>query len=133
VFHHPANEFVMNFVGHVNVFHGRVEGDKAFLGPLEVDYSGQRHATTKPARGLVRPYDLDIVVKANGKPGFQGTIRHINAAGPHVKIDVTTKLGEPVHVELPHDRFRALELFVGKTVFVSPREINVFVDDERSQ
>ena len=133
VFHHPANEFVMNFVGHVNVFHGRVEGDRAFLGPLEVEYSGQRHPTTKPARGLVRPYDLDIETQTNGKPGFNATVRHINAAGPQVKIDLVTDSGESVHVELPHERFQNLGLSVGKTVFVSPREINVFVDDERKQ
>ncbi len=36
-------------------------------------------------------------------------------------------------MELSHERFQALGLFVGKTVFVSPREINVFVDDERKQ
>ena len=133
VFHHPANEFVMNFVGHVNVFHGRVEGDRAFLGPLEVEYSGQRHTTGQPARGLVRPYDLDIERQANGQSGFSATVQHINAAGPHVKIDLMAESGEPVHVELTQERFRTLGLVSGETVFVCPREINVFVDDEQGR
>ena len=130
VFHHPSNEFVMKFVGHVNVFHGRVEGKKAFLGPLEVEYAGRRRATTQPARGLVRPYELDIGTQANGKPGFKATISRVNLAGPQVKIDLTADSGEIVHLELPHEQCRALNLFAGKDVFVIPREINVFVDDD---
>ena len=129
LFHHPANEFVMNFLGRVNVFHGRVEGNKAFFGPLEVEYAGQHDSATKPARGLVRPYDLDVATELNGKPGFKATIARINLAGPRVKMDVTADSGETVHVELSHERCRALNLFAGKDVFVSPREINVYVDD----
>ncbi|HNQ24916.1 MAG TPA: sulfate ABC transporter ATP-binding protein [Phycisphaerae bacterium] len=129
VFHHPANEFVMNFLGHVNVFHGRVEGGRAILGPMEIDYSGRPHATTVPARGLVRPYDLEIEHHPNGKPGFAATVCHINSAGPRVKIDLTAESGEAVHVELAHERFRALALEAGQQVFVVPREVNVFVDE----
>ena len=36
VFHQPANEFVLNFLGHVNVFHGRVQQDRAVFGSLAV-------------------------------------------------------------------------------------------------
>jgi sulfate transport system ATP-binding protein len=129
VFHKPAGEFVMNFLGHVNIFHGRVEGNKAFLGPLEIDYAGRTQATSKAARGLIRPYDLEIETQANGKPAFKATVLRVNAAGPRVKIDLTAESGEPVHVELPHERYRALNLAVGQTVFVIPREVNVFVDE----
>ncbi len=129
VFHQPANEFVMHFLGHVNIFHGRVEGNKAFLGPLEIDYAGQGAASQRPARGLVRPYDLEIVMHPNGQPTFRATVRHINTAGPHVRVDLTADSGEPVHVELPHERFRLLGLCTGQSVFVSPREVNVFVDE----
>jgi sulfate transport system ATP-binding protein len=36
VFEHPANGFVMDFLGNVNVFHGRVEGGRAVAGGLEL-------------------------------------------------------------------------------------------------
>src|SRR6202041_1472591 len=35
VFEHPANAFVMDFLGNVNVFHGRVQGGVAQLGSLQ--------------------------------------------------------------------------------------------------
>ncbi|MDX9861911.1 MAG: sulfate ABC transporter ATP-binding protein [Rhodospirillales bacterium] len=132
VFHQPASEFVMNFLGQVNVFHGRVEGDRAVLGPLDIAYDGDQAATSRPARGLVRPYDLDIATQANGEPGFRATVRHLNAAGPRVKVELVATSGDteyPVYVELPHERFRALNLEPGKLVFVIPKEVNVFVDD----
>lgn len=131
VFHKPASEFVMNFLGHVNIFHGRVEGGKAFLGPLEIDYAQQGRATARPARGLVRPYDLEIDLQpAADRPAFRAVIRHINAAGPRVKVDLLAESGEAVHVEMPHERYRMLELAIEQQVFVSLRDINVFVDDE---
>ena len=130
VFHNPANEFVMNFLGRVNIFHGRVEGDRAYLGPLEVEYKGEYQATAQAARGLVRPFDLDIQTEPNNEPGFKATVCHVNAAGPRVKVDLMAESGEPVHVELGHERYRDLGLTAGQEVFVIPREINVYVDDD---
>lgn len=129
VFHRPSSEFVIEFLGHVNIFHGRIEGDKAIFGPLEVEYSEAPPATVLPARGLVRPYHFDLDLVANGKPSFRATILHINAAAPQVKIELLSDAGQSVHVELPHDRYRELGLAVSQTVFVTPKEINVFVDN----
>src|SRR5213076_986121 len=38
VFDHPANPFVMDFLGNVNVFHGRAQDGKVLLGNMEVEY-----------------------------------------------------------------------------------------------
>ena len=48
---HPATPFVLTFVGNVNIFHGRVQGGKATLGPLAVDYPA--HASMRRARRSV--------------------------------------------------------------------------------
>jgi ABC-type sulfate/molybdate transport systems ATPase subunit len=78
---------------------------------------------------LIRPYDLDIESQPNGKPAFKAVIRHINAAGPRVKVDLAAESGDSVHVEISHERMRALALTAGQTVFVIAKEINVFVDE----
>jgi multiple sugar transport system ATP-binding protein len=130
VFHHPANEFVMNFLGHVNVFQAREEGDRTFYGPLEVG------STTTPLTGLVsgkrafvRPHELDLDTHANGSPSFRATIRFINVAGPHVRVELISETNEPVFVELPHERHQQLQLNKGDLVFVTPRKMKVFVED----
>src|SRR6186713_2006611 len=51
VFEHPKTSFVMNFLGNVNIFHGRVEGGKALLGPLALDYPEHQESTPHPAAG----------------------------------------------------------------------------------
>jgi sulfate transport system ATP-binding protein len=129
VFHAPANEFVMHFLGNVNVFKGRVEGGRAFLGPLQMEYAAHAGALARPARGFVRPFDLDLEMHANGRPCFPATVQHINAAGPNAKVYLTAESGEPVCVELAHERYRKLGISPGVHVFVSPREIKVFVDE----
>ena len=56
LFDHPATPFVMNFLGSVNIFHGRVEAGKALLGPLSVDYPAHHESTPHAAAGYARPH-----------------------------------------------------------------------------
>ena len=60
VFDHPATSFVMGFLGNVNMFHGRVEGGRAHLGPLSVDYPEHAEAGSREAQGFARPYELTL-------------------------------------------------------------------------
>jgi sulfate transport system ATP-binding protein len=61
VFERPASPFVMGFLGNVNVFHGRVQDGRAYLGPLEFPYPDYPHAAPREATGYVRPHELDLL------------------------------------------------------------------------
>ncbi|GMU36590.1 MAG: sulfate ABC transporter ATP-binding protein [Phycisphaerae bacterium] len=139
VFHHPANEFVMHFLGNVNVFHGRVEGGKAVFGDVAVEHGEAGTATrsseveplddeAKPAKVFIRPHEWDIAVYRNGRPAMEAVVIHVNAAGPVVKVSLLSESGEPVHAELPLEHYRSLELRTGQRVFLSPRKVKVFFD-----
>ena len=52
VFDRPATPFVMDFLGNVNVFHGRVEGGQAFWHGVPLAYPDYPHAQSRPARGF---------------------------------------------------------------------------------
>ncbi len=123
VFHHPASEFVMNFLGHVNLFHGRVEGGQALIG------DGPDAAATQPARVFVRPHDLTISGAPDGPASFAATIQRINAAGPQVKLDLVDGAGQSFLAEISHERRRRLDLQPGRQVYVAAREARVFVED----
>ena len=129
VFHQPASEFVMSFLGNVNVLQGRSENGRMFFGPLEVESTSPYRAAAHAARAFVRPHEMDVAIQPNGKPSFPATIRHINAAGARVRVELLSETGQEIHVELPHERYRALDLRRDRTVFVSPRSLKVFVDD----
>ena len=79
----PPTPFVMDFLGNVNVFHGRVEGGKALIpGRSSVAYPGPP-ARRSPARRRLR-----AAPRAGGQPrredgggGLWATLRHVNSGG----------------------------------------------------
>ena len=125
VFQQPANAFVMDFLGHVNLFRGRVEGGKAVFGSLILDYPEGNQANGRAAKLLVRPHDLEIHTRPNGRPTFPARISRILVAGPQVKIELVSHNGELVNVEMAHDRFQGLHIETGAEVYVSARRPSV--------
>jgi sulfate transport system ATP-binding protein len=115
VYNHPATPFVYNFLGNVNLFHGRVDDGKAYIHERE---TGQVV--------YVRPHLLDIDRQPNGGDHFRARIKYINAAGPLVKVEAVTDWGALVQVEMTQDRFRTLSLLKDESVFVVPRDVKVF-------
>src|SRR5687767_6582213 len=77
VFHNPASEFVLDFLGNVNVFHGRIEAGQAFVGavplsvPAPLKGAGNRPADASQAKVYVRPHELEIERHLNGSPAME--------------------------------------------------------------
>jgi sulfate transport system ATP-binding protein len=130
VFEHPANAFVMDFLGNVNVFHGRVEGGRAVLDPFEVAYPDYTHGEAKPAAVYVRPYELEVDRVPRGRSALKAEILRINPARSAVKVELLSKdFGIGVTVELAQERHAELQLKIGEIVYVFPKRVRVFVQD----
>ncbi len=131
VFHNPASEFVVRFLGNVNLFHGRVESGQALIGKVSV---GQRQDASVPdgksARVFVRPHELDIERHQTNGAGVPSRVARIRAAGSIVRVELTGEQNEAITVELTHDRSRELDLQPGEPVFVKVRDARVFVAEE---
>ena len=115
VFHHPASEFVVTFLGNVNLFQGRA------------DSGGQA------ARVFVRPHELDIERHPQSGNAVAARIVRIQSAGPVVRVELSRAESpdqngddSAINVELTHDQYRALELKSGEAVFVKVRDARVF-------
>ena len=117
VFHQPANAFVMNFLGSVNLFHGRVESGRPVLS-----------ATDDAAPMFVRPHELDILTHRNGEAAVTARVERIQSAGPQVRIELSGPAGEMITVELSHERYREMTLARGQQVYVTPRQARVFLN-----
>lgn len=115
VYHHPSNPFVYNFLGNVNLFHGRADNE---------NFSIHEKATGELL--YARPHLLEIRRQANGDTHFRATIKHINSAGPMVKIEALSEWGAPVHVEMSQEKFHDLGLVRNEAVFVIPKEVKMF-------
>ncbi|HVC96933.1 MAG TPA: TOBE-like domain-containing protein, partial [Pirellulales bacterium] len=130
VFERPANAFVMDFLGNVNVFQGRVQNGRAQWGGMHFDLVGDGHDEGSQVAVYVRPHELEIERSANGVASLRGQIERINSAGPVAKIQVSAaEFGVDLHVELSPERFTELDLRRGDTVYVSPRRARVFAPE----
>ena len=131
IFEHPANPFVMDFLGDVNVFHGRVEGGRVMLGDLAVDYPDQPHQEGRTAMAFVRSHELEVSRSWNGRgSALKAEVVQVNPARGVVKIRlIAADFGLALNVDVGWDRFTELRLSVGDHVYVAPRRVRVFVED----
>ena len=128
VFHHPKTEFVMNFLGEVNQFHGRVEGGRVRFASIELDTPQGADCVSQRAMVFVRPHDLEIAASPNGHPSFSAAVARIHAAGASVRVELVADSGERLSAELSHERYRDLGIRLGSVVYVTPRAIRIFGD-----
>jgi sulfate transport system ATP-binding protein len=127
VFDHPANPFVMDFLGQVNVFHGRVHDGKAIVGGVELDCHGHAPADAGATRVYIRPHEVDIETDPNGSGRLPATVMHVNPAGAVTRVQVNVPdIDMEMSIELSKDRSAVLGLKKGDEVFVAPRRVRVF-------
>jgi sulfate transport system ATP-binding protein len=126
VFEHPASAFVMNFLGNVNIFHGRVEKGRALLGPLAVDYPQHATPEPRPAAGYARPHELDVARTENGN-GLWAILETANLAGAIVKLELVDDGRRLLQVEVARDQYDALNPHIGERLYVTPKKLRVFL------
>lgn len=130
VYDNPANAFVYNFLGNVNLFHGRVASGRARIGAIDMELPESASAGDGPALGYARPYDMDVS-RTDGHPSaVRAIVDHVYGVGPIVKLELQrSEGGELLEAELTRKQFRELDLQRGDVVFVSPRNLRVFAED----
>jgi sulfate transport system ATP-binding protein len=127
VVEHPATPFVVNFLGNVNIFHGRVQGGKALLGPLAVPYPDHPHDEPRTAAGYARPHELDISRTDTGD-GLWATVTDMRLTGAIVKIEVDDDHGRTMQIELGREEYARIRAIIGERVYVTPRHVRVFME-----
>jgi sulfate/thiosulfate transport system ATP-binding protein len=127
VFEHPASAFVMDFLGRVNVFHGRASNGRVVMGDLHIPYPEYEHDDERAASVYVRPHELEIERSPGDGGSLAARVVHVNPAGAVARVHLEALEGSlTLHVELPPERWRELTLQVGDTAYVAPRRARVF-------
>jgi sulfate transport system ATP-binding protein len=118
VYEHPANPFVLNFLGNVNLFHGRA------------NQAGGQHETSEKTVAYVRSHDIEIERSQQDSTALKAEVKHIQKLGPAVRVTVAIEGNDEfIEAELTRDVFQNLGLQPGEQVFVRPRQVRVFVED----
>ena len=124
VYENPATPFVYQFLGDVNVFHGRVSQDRPShegAGEHEQDALGEHEVT------FVRPHDLELSLSRTTPTQIEATVRFVITAGSRVRLELVSKdSSQTIAVELTRERYRELKLRQGDMVFVHPKQLHVF-------
>ena len=127
VYENPATPFVYQFLGDVNVFHGRMShgriGDGEGRSALSAadEFPGEQEVT------FVRPHDLELSVSRTSPTQIEATVRFVNTAGARVHLELESKeSSELIAAELTRDRYRELKLQAGDVVFLYPKQLQVF-------
>jgi len=97
LYDHPANEFVMSFVGPVNRL-----GD-----------------------AFIRPHDVELLLEPNGTTQ-EAMVQRLVHLGFEVRIDLVRDDGEVLSAQLTREQVEALELQQGQIVYVRPTRQTVF-------
>lgn len=129
VFEHPANAFVMDFLGNVNVFPVQLLNGRAMLGHIEMPLP---YVPTGGDEGrvFVRPHELELTRERDAVSAMEAKITHVNPAGSVVKVRlVVEQFGLMISVDVSPERYSLLRLKIGETVFISPKRARMFADD----
>ncbi len=103
LYDHPANEFVMSFVGEVNRL-----GD---------DY--------------VRPHDMEVVLHADDRTE-EAMVQRIVALGFEIRVELVMSDGQQVWAQLTRGELQKLELREGQIVYLKSNAAKSFNGDHRS-
>ena len=97
LYDHPANEFVMSFVGPVNRL-----GD-----------------------AFIRPHDVELLLEPNGATQ-EAMVQRLVHLGFEVRVELVRDDGEVLSAQLTREQVEALELQHGQIVYVRPTRQTVF-------
>jgi sulfate/thiosulfate transport system ATP-binding protein len=125
VYDQPANAFVYNFLGNVNLFHARVED-----GRLAPEQPGAAVALAEPAAkakvAYVRPHDVEIF-RTGGDDHIPASVDHIGFAGSVVNVTLQRRdTRELIEATLTRDRYKELELRQTEQVYIRVKNARVF-------
>ncbi|MCP1660236.1 sulfate/molybdate ABC transporter ATP-binding protein [Neisseria perflava] len=128
IYRKPENAFVTEFLGETDAFEGRIEkgawhyGD--FAWPLDRQYKWQEQT----AIGYVRPHEWQPAAEGV-QAMITAPIEKIHAVG--ALTHVTVKHGkQDVHITLGGSDSARLNLTVGQTLALSPKQVYVFSQNE---
>ncbi|MGV0998482.1 MAG: sulfate/molybdate ABC transporter ATP-binding protein [Fluviibacter sp.] len=137
VYDHPATPFVYSFLGSVNLFHGRVDGDVVHVGPHQLQHSGSSIADGSSVVAFVRPHELSISRDPASK-GVHALVERTLKIGAYTRVELIgldeagQKSTHNYEVEMARDELAALQLVNGDTVFLVPKQLKVFEQNDFS-
>ena len=130
VYERPATPFVYGFLGAVNLFHGRVQGEHLQVEGGVLAHTNEDLAHGTEAVGFVRPHEIDIVTESPGPGAVEARITRILAFGATARVELIavpeSAQSRHYEAEIPREQVAVLGLSEGQNVWLKPSQMRVF-------
>ena len=127
VYDHPATPFVYQFLGDVNLFHGRVHEGHARIGETEIHLPENAANRDGQAIFFARPHEIEVAHRDSQSPGISAHIRDIRRLGGVVRLELERSDGLGlVEAEMSRGEFQHNGLSKGDDVIIQPKRLRVF-------
>jgi sulfate transport system ATP-binding protein len=129
VYRHPATPFVYGFLGSVNFFHGRVEGESLRVGEDVLQHEPHEFDHGAEVVAFARPHELEIITDPQSSEGIAAQISRVLSFGVTARVEldgVNGSTGQHFEVEITRERVAELGLADGQTVRLVPSRLKVF-------
>lgn len=122
VYHHPANSFVYDFLGHYN----EIEGWKDEQGAIVFIDNGQRPLNGRPVKVFARPHEMTLSRVPQPGETVLARVIHINPAGSLVKLELERQDGMVLQAEISQEQLKELQIKPKDTLHVGAKTTRVF-------
>jgi sulfate transport system ATP-binding protein len=88
------------------------------------------HKESDSATIYVRPHELEISRSANGVPSLKAWVTHLNPVGSLTKVHLKAQEFDTlIQVEVSPAKYKQLDLKIGDSVHLFPKNARVFAPD----
>jgi sulfate transport system ATP-binding protein len=129
VYRHPATPFVYGFLGSVNLFHGRVDGQWLRVGDEVLPHASDGFDQGAEVLAFARPHELEIITDPAVPGGIAARISRVLAFGAVARVEleaIHAANGPHFEVEMAHEHALAIGLHDGQRVRLLPSRLKVF-------
>jgi sulfate transport system ATP-binding protein len=138
VYEHPATAFAYSFLGAVNRFTGRVDGQCLRIGDDTVPLVEPGAASGEDVIAYARPHELDILVAGDATQGIAVRVTRVLLSGAVARVELAGTVGTNGHaapqhfeVELTRQRLAELDLKAGQPVRLTSSRLRAFPLDRQ--
>jgi len=123
VYDNPANPFVFQFLGDVNLFHARTGDNPDAVTDAKAD------SDKAASKIFVRPHDIEVL-KSPIDDSIRAIIRDVRSAGALVRLELEREdTSERVDATISRTDYRDNDYSTGHQVYIRLKNAKVFSDD----
>jgi len=136
IYENPATSFAFSFIGNVNTFRGRVEGDFVRVGGDLLPHTLSGLEEGQPVIAYARPHDTEIVADAAGASGVAARVNRVLSSGGVSRVELVANgpyregAQDYFEVEVGSEELSRLGLAVGQRVRLQSRRLRLFDDQQ---